>query len=572
MASVALSLMVLGAAYIAQRRGDKRGRRLDTDATQGMMEDIQEGFVNAETVPDAAPHSQPAAFDAPRQVECDPSDIGAPCPTAVVSLTGETIDPSVFRHNNMQPFFGAKVRGPNPHTESQCSTRLDNMQGAGTFQIRKTEEAPLFAPSDSMSFVDGTPSMTDFLQSRVNPGRNQANTKPFETVNVGPGLDAGYSADGRDGFNSGMAGREGWLPPTVDDLRCANNPKQSFDLSGHAGPARAHVTNASSAAMQGVVERHGPDITTFMGAERFMTDVGAVKASPARSAVQDAAGCRGTDCTLRFGASAGVDGGEGVRATVQEPHRIATADDAYLGTPAVVHGGGAADTLGRDGTHILANNRSVLGQQPSVGNLRATASALLAPITAAVRHTRKTFAVGSVRPNGNVQPGVEAGPVFNPADRTRTTEREMTANTSYMNVVPGSSGTGYLIQNDVATTGQRATTSCPVLPSAAPVSQTRETSHASAYRQRNNNKKQAKGQANPGGMGLTSHVQNLKTRKVDARATTRRSAVDGPAMGASARALGEVERLKVQRTADRTQSFCVEQFKRNPYTHSLKSI
>ena len=82
------------------------------------------------------------------------------------------------------------------------------MQGSGSQQICKQAQAPLFAPQKNMGWAHGTPNMSDFYQSRVNPGRNMSNVKPFETENVGPGLNRGYTTAGSGGYNAGMEARE----------------------------------------------------------------------------------------------------------------------------------------------------------------------------------------------------------------------------------------------------------------------------------------------------------------------------------------------------------------------------
>jgi hypothetical protein len=104
-------------------------------------------------------------------------------------------------------------------------TLLDNMNGVGSQTIQKIEQAPLFKPEKDVNWAHGMPNWSDFYQSRVNPGMNNANVKPFETQNVGPGLGKGYTTKGSGGYNSGMEDRNAWLPKTVDELRVDTNPK-----------------------------------------------------------------------------------------------------------------------------------------------------------------------------------------------------------------------------------------------------------------------------------------------------------------------------------------------------------
>jgi hypothetical protein len=49
----------------------------------------------------------------------------------VMSLTGKPMDAAEFKHNNMAPFFGAKIRGRTADADVQESV-LDTMNGAGS--------------------------------------------------------------------------------------------------------------------------------------------------------------------------------------------------------------------------------------------------------------------------------------------------------------------------------------------------------------------------------------------------------------------------------------------------------
>ena len=138
------------------------------------------------------------------------------------SLTGNKIEAKDFKHNNMVPFFGSKIRGRT--YDYNADTTLDNMQGAGSQHIRKTEQAPLFKPQDSVQHAHGAPNNSDFYQSRMNPSMKVANVKPWEEERVAPGLGKGFNTQGSGGFNSGMQAREAWEPKTVDELRTVNNP------------------------------------------------------------------------------------------------------------------------------------------------------------------------------------------------------------------------------------------------------------------------------------------------------------------------------------------------------------
>jgi len=63
----------------------------------------------------------------------------------IYSLTGNYLDSKEFKHNNMVPFYGGKIKGQ-VYGVNMAETVLDNMVGSGSQVIKKIEQAPLFKP------------------------------------------------------------------------------------------------------------------------------------------------------------------------------------------------------------------------------------------------------------------------------------------------------------------------------------------------------------------------------------------------------------------------------------------
>ena len=57
----------------------------------------------------------------------------------VHSLTGNYLDTNEFKHNNMVPFSGGKVRGQ-IYNMNTAETRIDNMVGGGSQSIRRSNK------------------------------------------------------------------------------------------------------------------------------------------------------------------------------------------------------------------------------------------------------------------------------------------------------------------------------------------------------------------------------------------------------------------------------------------------
>jgi Family of unknown function (DUF5899) len=190
------------------------------------------------------------------------------------SLTGQPVEMSYFRHNNMAPFFGSKSHSNNDSNATE--SRMDNQIGSGSQHISKKEQSPLFSPGQNNDWTHGMPSSTEFVQSRVNPSNKMTNIKPFEPIQVGPGLGMGADENvSKNGLNNGMMAREKWMDKSVDDLRAANKQKASgLGLYGYEGPAKSSITQRGDI---GIVENNRVNKTFEMGQDRLLTTGGIEK-------------------------------------------------------------------------------------------------------------------------------------------------------------------------------------------------------------------------------------------------------------------------------------------------------
>jgi hypothetical protein len=189
--------------------------------------------------------------------------------TNVNSLTGNSIDINNFKHNNMTQFIGSKYTQGNGNNFQE--SKLDNMTGSGSQTITKSENQPLFAPEDNISNQYGMQNQSDFYQSRIVQSTNYSNIKPFESVQVGPGMNDGYNDKGSGGFNSGMESRDKWMPKHVDELRVKTNPKEEYTLDGLQGPANAYNKQYGNI---GHTEHNKPDTFYENTPDRWFTTTG----------------------------------------------------------------------------------------------------------------------------------------------------------------------------------------------------------------------------------------------------------------------------------------------------------
>lgn len=500
------------------------------------------------------------------------------------SLTGKPLEIDKFKHNNMVPFFGAKVKGATADRNVMEGV-LDNLMGVGSQQFKKQEQGPLFQPQSHLQYANGAPNMSDFMQSRVNPSLKMSNVKPWEEIHVAPALNKGFTAEGGNGFNSGLEARDHWLPKTVNELRVDTNPKMTFSLDGHQGPGDSYVKNSASIQTQGKVEKYMPDTYYVSGPERWLTTTGVEKAQMARGieVLQDV---NRTSTTTEYFGNGRNDTDASYYKSAYEPARRPVLGPNDIANPSFV---GAAQPTAADygiqGYKSLPNNRSTTSSAENYGYISSIMKAAVTPFMDIMRPSRKENVVGSARPYGNANnTTVPNSRVYNPADRTRTTIREMTEanlDCNHLNV-ENQSANAYLVSKQQAVAQERDTTNCLNLGVAGPASYGAGKSYEAEYNQHNNVNKTHKLHPNPGNLPLFNGNENIVVDRLDSDRCNNRLWVrsSGPSSGLtsppSLDSYGSIARDRQHYDeskigCDRIAPDILNAFKNNPYTQSLQS-
>ena len=491
----------------------------------------------------------------------------------IKSLTGDQVNRTDFKHNNMVPFFGARVRGRGADADL-AENILDNMQGSGSQFIKKEERAPLFKPQDNIHWANGAPNMSEFYQSRSNPGMKMANVKPWEEQRVGPGLGKGYTTEGSNGFNSGMEDRNAWLPKTVNELRVATNPKETFGLSTHEGPALAPVTNIG---IQGRVEKNLPDTFYLNNPDRWFTTTGLEKGETQRPEQEDRDTNRMTTSCSYVGDASGHDG-EYVTSKHTDPKRPQLRPTPSTIAYAPQHNPASKQDYGAGSYDILSNNRNTT-ETGFMGFLGGTVSAVMAPVIDILRPTRKENVIGNLRPTGDAGYSVPANYVYNPADRAPTTIKETTEQGSGNLYLTGPTEGGYLSTKHQPIYNQRDTTNCQSMGDVGGSANSYgDKSYYAAYQQTANPSKTEllKTHANQGGTQMFNQRDNIHIDKVDADRNNNRQFVPSgmPQVIPTANTYGKFNAPQYYNECqgcERIAPDILDAFKKNPYTHSLHS-
>lgn len=500
--------------------------------------------------------------------------------TEFYSLTGEKVGGSYFSHNNMVPFFGAKMRtqGAGPNSNEGI---LDNYVGNGSQTITKKEQAPLFAPNDNQNWATGAPNMNDFYQSRVNNSMRMANTKPFEEQRVAPGLGLGYTNDGAHGFNSGMMARESWMPKTADEMRVATNQKSSGHvLLGHEGPAYSSIKNIATQDQMGIMEKNRPDQSFELGQDRWFTTTGAVKGEMLHSMPIDRHVTRPETAVSYSGAAGSQNSATYVPGEYMPSHNVELGAVPIAGANANGRNHATDADYGIKSKKAYPNNRTSNTQNGYFGMVGSSIGAVVAPLLDALRPSRKQNVIGNLRPYQNPGTTVPSSYIFNPADRPSTTIRETTENSkNHLNVNANQFGGAYKMVQPQAYETNREDTSIEYMGGAGAGDGTRQmTSYESGYNQRNNDIKSSTidGYMVKGNMNMLNSNINMREKTRDDslrnnRAVTGTMPYQSPDVGNMGRLAGGANSLYANINMDRNTSDIMDTLKQNPYVVNYKN-
>jgi len=203
---------------------------------------------------DSASKKKEGFRDAPRSSTATlPASISPNAPlTEQVRLTNDTKG-----HNNMVPFFGARVT-QNLRGGANDSI-LDTFSGTGSEYVQKREVQTFYDVKPGYGDPYGNPNESDFIQSRMVAGMSMKNVSPIEKTYVAPGLNNGYTNTGSGGYQQFTDAQQFAKPRTTDELRVDNKPKLSYEKP--VVPGNYFVTQPG---LQAPVMKNRPDTFNIM--------------------------------------------------------------------------------------------------------------------------------------------------------------------------------------------------------------------------------------------------------------------------------------------------------------------
>ena len=363
----------------------------------------------------------------------------------------------------------------------------------------------------------------------------------------------------------------------MDDLRVKTNPKVTYGLANHEGPANAFIKNKG---IMGKMEKHAPDTYYVNGQDRWFTTTGLEKAQTARGEEVLHDVNRTTTTASYFGVGKEAEGeATYVDGQYHEPHRPILKPNDITNAVAVNEFSATDGDYGKKGYISLPTNRQSTSRE-DIGIVGGIAKAIIAPIVDVLRPSRKENVIGNLRPNGNAGTSVQALPVYNPADRTKTTIRETTdglLDCNHLNIEK-QDGNAYLVTEYQPVENQRDTTNSSVIGGAGgPAAHFGNTTYNAAYNQRNNVNKSYPNRPNQGGTQIFNETQNIQINKLEHDRNNNRMWAPnvGPSIIPSKDTFGNINTVPQTYdpcvNTDRLNPDLLKAFKENPYTQSLQS-
>ena len=504
------------------------------------------------------------------------------------ALSGETVGGDYFRHNNMQPFFGSHVRGSTKEAGANESI-LDSYSGQGSQTITKDAIPPMFSLKE-VGLPYGAADNNDFFQERVNPSWRMANVKPFDEVQVGPGLGLGFTSAGQGGFNSGMMHRESWMDKSVDDLRVNNKPKSSGTLLyGHEVPD-SFIKNMAGL---GEMNKNRVERSFEMGEDRLMTTTG-VEKGPTLHAIPVDRYVSRPETTQSYTGGASVMHPKEYVLSEHVPSKHKDLAPLPVGIVAAGNRGNPKEEdFARKAARSYPNNRATsdaYGQAYFGPFGSVSIGAVVAPILDILRPSRKEDIIyeNNLRPYQIAQPRTKNAYIYDPRESAPTTIRETTEKNSknHLYMQAGAYGVGgYTTAEMQPVHNQRDTTNVAYVGAASAGEGSRQLRPYDAeYSQRNNHIKSStiKGHMVPGHMSLfnDSGGGSVRTRTntekdmLVSRPLTVKYSQPPPSydtLGRNASAAYEHPESYASTKLDRNNADdLLSQLKENPYTHDIR--
>lgn len=336
----------------------------------------------------------------------------------IMTMAGEMVDQGEFTHNNMEPYFGGRIRQNMDSDRNRVL--LETFTGVDDTRKPKCEVKSFYDQSKDLGNVYGAQNKNDVLRERYQESRIRNNELPWEKVQVGPGMGKGYGKEGSGGYQQFEVGEIArGAEKCVDQLRAKNKPKQTF------GGRTVDGMKAKLRGLDGKMAKNRVERFYEQSEDQWFKTTGAnLKASKVPK-FNVKATHRLTTSKEIIGGAKGPDG-RTLDAKVKASARQNFGNDGVRNAVLSAFGLGQKDDYGKGNVVVYQNERDLTTTRTYQGNITSLIKAIVAPIQDMIKVTKKDEGVNQPRPYGSLNAQMPSKPTIGHVDGMRGTVKETT--------------------------------------------------------------------------------------------------------------------------------------------------
>jgi hypothetical protein len=374
----------------------------------------------------------------------------------IKSLSGDYVDPDSFTHNNMTPFFGRTIK-QNMEGDKNASF-LENYTGKMDIPTTKCETTSFYDVKNNVNNVNGSTLNSDALFDRYVPSQIRNNERPIDPIRVGPGVNKGYTSEPSGGFQQ-YEMQDLLKPKTVDELRPANKPKETYE-----GRVLDGVTASLGAKKEslGTFNKNRADTFYEQGEDRWLRTMAAYS-KPTSIPTFDLKDTSRPETHQEYiGAAIRAEGKQGILGGAQytAPLKEQFKQFGIMNPTMIYEKAGTKDDYGKGTIFVYDNERQVTGVRVHQGNLTSLVKSIVSPVFDALKITKKDGMADNPRHYGNAAPQIpNKTTVYDPNNTAKTTIKEtLIHDESSTGAVKGENKSVVYDPNDVTRTTIKQTT------------------------------------------------------------------------------------------------------------------
>ena len=360
----------------------------------------------------------------------------------ILSLSGKYIDKENFKHNNQIPFFGGSIK---QSVESFANDSIMlSRNGTDYLYKQKSEVKSFYDKCQNVGNVNGSANQTNYIKERITESRIKNNVFPVPQVQVGPGLNKGFTAEPTGGYQQ-FDTRDYAMPKTVDDLRAANKPKETFKgvtLDGIKYKMRGDIGNVAKNKPERFWEQTQDMLFGNKGITKQMDIPNQLVKDTNRQDIQGD----------YMGPAYGHDQQERTRdSAVHVPRKPQFGEFGFTNPTGTNYGKGDQDDHGKSTIFVYNNERDITTTKVYQGNITSLIKSIIAPVEDMIKVTKKEEFIDNPRHFANMSIQIPAKQTIkDPNDVAKVTIKETLIHDGTINNLAGPKKLAVYDPNDVA--------------------------------------------------------------------------------------------------------------------------